>query len=405
MPRGLRRHERATLAYSAIGEVGRGMFEGLAGDFAMLVAVSYFMVGSRWLLWLLSAAPFMGYVASLLSAPLAGTWRKKSVIRVLEGIACILLMGAACADTGAKYIILMAVGLALVRFATPLISGLYGSNFQTRVRGPAVSRLQMLRLGTVAATGAAAAMLMGRDTALYRPYLFALCVVMLGCAWFAWKLPEASPGPRICSRATLKHGLRDCIAILTKDRAFMLLEAGWFLLGLSNLQMMPLKVLYLRDLGFGERQIMLCTTTTMFVSMVLSTAVWGWLLYRMNFAAYRILTNLLIMAGLFAFFRSTSPFTVACGSALWAAGLAGGGLCWRLVATFFTTPDRGASYMSVHTFLCGIRGMLAPLLGLQAYGYVSAQTLSTVSLCGLGVATVMLLPLIPLLARRPCAGA
>lgn len=395
-PCNLRRHERATLGYSYVGEMGRGMFEGLTGDFAMLVAVSHFAVLNRGLLWLLSAAPFIGYTASLLAAPLSNTWRKKSMVRILEASACLLLMGAALAWSGPTFVIFMACGVAVVRFATPLISGIYGSNFRTEVRGPAVSRLQMLRLATVAATGAVAGALMDKSTAWYRPTLFLLSVVMIACAWIVWRLPESRPKSGVAG----PNGLSACIRILLTDRAFLLLEAAWFLLGISNLQMMPLKVLYLRDLGFGEWQIMLCTTTTMFSAMVVSTALWGLILYRINFAIYRILTNLFIMLGLYLFFRGTTPVTVAIGSALWAAGLAGGGLCWRLVATFFTTPKQGPAYMSIHTFLCGIRGMLAPLLGLQAYGHIPMQTLTIVSLLGLGISTLMFLPLIPALARR-----
>lgn len=393
---GLRRHEKATLAYSYVGETGRGVFQALAIDFAMLVAVSHFFVSNRWLLWVLGAAPFIGYVASLFSAPLSRHWRKKSLVRTLEVASRIFMIGAACALTGSAFVMLMGIGIACAFFGTPLVSGIYGANFRTQVRGGAVGRLHTLRMAAVAATGALIGVVMGWDTAFYRPLLGGLSMLALGCAWFSWRLPESR---RRRNNGTANQ-LSDVGRVLTGDKAFLWLEVCWFLFGISNLQMVPMKVLYLRDLGFGEQQIMLCTTTAMFATMVVSIRLWGMFLYRVNFGIYRIAANLFIMIGIGIFFRSSSPWTAALGSAFWAFGLAGGSLSWRLIATFFTSADRGPAYMSVHTFLCGLRGMAGPMFSLHSYGTLSAQTLSTISLFGFSLSSLLLIPLIPTLSKR-----
>ena len=43
--------------------------------------------------------------------------------------------------------------------------------------------------------------------------------------------------------------------------------------------------------------------------------------------------------------------------------MGGGNLSWSLWVTKFATKERTAAYMSVHTFLTGIRGFAAPFLG------------------------------------------
>ncbi len=393
----MRRREVATLGYSYAGEAGRGVFQALGADFAMLVAVSHFGTGSVFLLWLLNASPFVGYLFSLFSAPLVRLRRKKSLVLGFEAASRFLVLVAVFARSAAGFIVPMALARACANMATPLISGIYGANFCDLSRGPAVGRLQMLRMAAVAACGGlfAGAMRVG-GAEQFRILGGAAAAGTLFLAFYSWRLPEGRPA----RNPGTANSLRDCIGIMAGDRAFMFFEFSWFLLGLANLVIWPIKVLRLHDLGYSDSAIMLCTTAVMFAAMVSSLPLWGRLLYRMNFAVYRAVTNLFIMAGILVFFRAQHPAAVCLGSALWGIGLAGGGLCWRLVATFFTRPDRGPAYMSIHTFLCGIRGIVGPLLGLQGYSMMSMGHLSAISVGSMAVSTVLVLFLVPAAQRR-----
>ncbi|NOY81399.1 MAG: MFS transporter, partial [Kiritimatiellaeota bacterium] len=388
----MRRREVATLGYSYAGETGRGVFQAVGADFAMVVAVSHFGTNSVFLLWLLNASPFVGYLFSLFSAPLTRFGRKKSLVLGFEAISRFLVLAAVLARNAAGFIVPMALARACANMASPLISGIYGANFCDLSRGPAVGRLQMLRMATVALCGGlfAGAMRAG-GAGQFRPLGAAAAAATLFLAVYTWRLPEGRPARNPGDA----NSLRDCFGIMTGDGAFMFFEFSWFLLGLANLVIWPIKVLRLHDLGYSDSAIMLCTTTTMFAAMVSSMPIWGRLLYRMNFAVYRAVTNLFIMAGILVFFRGRSPVAICLGSALWGIGLAGGGLCWRLVATFFTRPDRGPAYMSIHTFLCGIRGIIGPLLGLHGYRMMSIERLSAVSLGLMGTSTVLVLCMVP----------
>lgn len=392
----LKRHEQATLRYSYAGEFGRGAFLALCRDFALLVAVSHFGVTGRGPLWFLSSAGFVGFILAGSGASAATKWRKKSVIRAFEVVSRLLVVLAAFATTGRAFVLTMGLGIAVNTMSVPLISGLYGANFRQPVRGRAVGRLQAVAVGTTALTGVVLGVVMELDTAYFRGLLACVSLISLACAWYTWRLPESRPPPAYSRRIRFS----DFVRVLSRDRAFLYLEVYWFIVGLSNLWLMPIRVLYLTGIGFSERQVMLTTTTTMYATMVLSVGLWGRALYRLNFARYRMLNSAFFMGGILVFFHSTSPALVCAGSLLWALGLAGGILSWRLVATFFTTPSRVALYMAVHTFCCGIRGIVGPYLSLRLHDACGARFVVWVSIAGMAVAVAMLIPFAPVVERR-----
>jgi len=393
-----RRSERITLNSSYAGEAGRGISAAAWGDFAMLVSVSHFGVANRWLLGMLGSAPYAGYVLSLFSAPLAGLWRKKSIVRWFEVLSRLLLLVAAGAVNGGMFIAAIVASSVLAVSVSPLITGIYGENFRTAVRGEGVGRLQILRMGCIVAVAGGASWVLARGTGYYRLVLSLVGLVSLGLAIRAWRLPETRRSLK--ASVPVLTGLGRSLRIFVSDPAFMVFELCWFLLGLGSLAVMPLRVLYLRDLGFSDRDILLCTTVAAYAAMLVTLPLWGRILYRMNFAVYRVVTNLLLMAGVLVFFRAQTPLEAVVGSALLGSGWGGGSLAWRLVATFFTGSKNAPAYQSVHTFLCGIRGVIGPMVGIRNYGVVAIGTITGASLGLMALSTVMVLGLIPVLARR-----
>lgn len=60
--------------------------------------------------------------------------------------------------------------------------------------------------------------------------------------------------------------------------------------------------------------------------------------------------------------------------------------------TKFAPPERVADYMSVHTFLTGVRGVLAPVVAFQLTAVWSLTTISWVSVGLILLATALLIP-------------
>jgi len=80
------------------------------------------------------------------------------------------------------------------------------------------------------------------------------------------------------------------------------------------------------------------------------------------------------------------------GAIIYGISNAGGDVAWSLWVTKFAPPDRVADYMSVHTFLTGVRGVLAPVV---AFYVVTVFPLATVAVLGsvlIFAGTLLLVP-------------
>lgn len=394
-----RRHERATLGYSYSGEFGRGVFAAMCADFAILVAVRRFGVTDKILLAVLSSAPFFGMLIALYTASMAKRHRQKSLLVAAETVSRALVIVAAFMTSGPAFVAVMALGIAMDTVGTPLINGLYSMNFRTEIRGPAVARLQSVTVGATGIMGATLGFVMQRDANYFRALLIVVSALSLSCSWYAYRLPEARRR-REKTATGLSASIGDFIGVLKNDRAFLYIEIFWFLNGFANLWLTPVRVLRLTSIGFTDQQIMLATTATYYLTMVLTTGLWGRIMYRMNFAIFRMVVCAVLMVGFGIFFYSESFPMVCFGGFIWGLGLAGGLLSWRLIATFFTTRDQVPLYMSVHVFLCGVRGMVGPFLSLYVREHFDVQTVANISIGLMIISIVMLIPFIPSVEKR-----
>ena len=56
--------------------------------------------------------------------------------------------------------------------------------------------------------------------------------------------------------------------------------------------------------------------------------------------------------------------------------------------------------MAIHTFFCGVRGVIGPLIALIIYDRFNAQVVANISILGILVTTFLMLPLAPVMRRR-----
>ena len=114
--------------------------------------------------------------------------------------------------------------------------------------------------------------------------------------------------------------------------------------------------------------------------------VWGWLFDRVNFFALRAALNMGFALGILTFFTSDSATGLFLGAIVYGISTAGGDVAWSLWVTKLAPPGRVADYMSVHTFLTGIRGVIAPMAAFQLCQRFSLPTL------GFGSAALIVIP-------------
>ena len=110
--------------------------------------------------------------------------------------------------------------------------------------------------------------------------------------------------------------------------------------------------------------------------------------------------NAFMGVGILLFFSSRDPLIIGLGSFLSGVCTGGGGIAWNLWVTHFAPSRDTHIYMSVHTFLTGVRGIIGPYLSFIALESLSLQQISWVSGSLILVSIVMLPFALPMLRRQ-----
>ena len=188
------------------------------------------------------------------------------------------------------------------------------------------------------------------------------------------------------------HALR----FVREDRLFRQALIAWMLMGFANLMMLPLGVESLANekhgLARSADQIAMLTVVIPNVARLCLSPVWGWLFDRMNFFALRATLNVGFALGILGFFTSDSTPGLVASAIIYGVSNAGGDVAWGLWVTKFAPADRVADYMSVHTFLTGVRGVIAPFAAFQAIRHWSLAALGWISAAFIVAASLLLLP-------------
>ena len=100
---------------------------------------------------------------------------------------------------------------------------------------------------------------------------------------------------------------------------------------------------------------------------------------NVNFFILRGLINLEFLVGILLHFVWADVTLIMIGAALFGLARGGGEIMFNLWVTKVAPFDRIADYMSVHTFLAGIRLLLAPFLGFFLVTWVSVSLMVAVS--------------------------
>src|SRR5436190_11589013 len=136
------------------------------------------------------------------------------------------------------------------------------------------------------------------------------------------------------------------------------------LMGFANLAMLALRVEYLASKKYGltlePTAVAVLTSIVPNAARLLFTRVWGRLFDRVNFFTLRIVLNTGIMLGIVSFFTGAGTTGLYLGAVLFGISIAGADVAWSLWVTKVAPPGLSGEYMTVHTFLTGVRGVIAP---------------------------------------------
>jgi len=183
----------------------------------------------------------------------------------------------------------------------------------------------------------------------------------------------------------------------------------WMLMGFANLMMLPLRVEFLANPKYGQNvtvdKIALLTGVIPNIARLILSPIWGYLFDHMNFFALRVVLNIGFAIGILTFFGTGTFKGMVLAAVVFGISNAGGDVAWSLWVTKFAPANRVADYMSVHTCLTGMRGVLAPLVAFYVVSRVSFGVLAAISagliICG----SLLLVPEIRFKPRKKEAAA
>lgn len=161
------------------------------------------------------------------------------------------------------------------------------------------------------------------------------------------------------------------IALLNEDRAFSKYMTCQFIFGLGNLMLTaPLVVVLANQFSFDYLGEILIVSTIPIILMPMSIPLWSKLLNRMHVIQFRAVHSWVfvissICFGFSIFFGNTLGLWIA--AAIRGVGFGGGVLAWNLGHQDFAPVEQSSRYMGLHVTLTGIRGLLAPALGMGLY--------------------------------------
>ncbi|USN99197.1 MAG: MFS transporter [Phycisphaeraceae bacterium] len=159
--------------------------------------------------------------------------------------------------------------------------------------------------------------------------------------------------------------------VLANDRRFAFFMLCQFAIGTGNMMLFAPIVLFSTEyFELGYFQGILVSNAVPILMMPLFIGPWSRLLDAWHISKYRSVHSwvFVVMALLiFASARLDALWLLYLGVAARGIAFAGGQLAWNLGHNDFATDENASEYMAVHVTLTGIRGLLAPFVGVPLY--------------------------------------
>jgi MFS family permease len=392
-----------TYRYDQLRAIPQGVIESASTTFLLLIAVQALNADPTSKA-LIAAAGNVGLLLSLWLVPAVGQSG-----RPMMQVAAWLMIGGAIAmlivaavPVVPLLVLATLVGIGASNAIIPLITATYQDNYPPRARGRLVSRSFVIRVIAAAAFAELGGRLLTEDITRFRWLLLCFGLAFGAAAYCLARIPSQPPSQaplRLAGQSALGATFVGALASLRHvqtDRTLRWMLVSWMLMGFANLMMLPLRVEYLANPRYGlmlnPQQIALYTLLIPALVRLVLSPLWGRLFDRMNFFVMRIVLNSGFALSILAFFTGASETELALGAVVFGASAAGGEIAWNLWVTKFAPAERVAEYMSVHTFLTGVRGVIAPFVAFQLTQQLPISHVALICAGLIGLASVVLVP-------------
>lgn len=381
-----------TFRLEVLRAVPAGFIDTAATTFAIFFAIQVFDMHWAVKAAMLSAGS-MGLLCSLFIVQIAR--RLGRPVNTLAAFIWLLsfigfAMAAMAGDDAKLYFAGCFIAFTFLGMSSPLTSQIYRKHYSSHSRGRLFSKTAMMR---ASAAGLIAWLVgiwlnsRGNDfSALFWGYAVA-CLVMAGCVLFM------AP---VVLRKTVRLQWFDAFRHVSDDAPFRKLLIVWMVFGMGNLISFALFVEYISNpvygYGYEAKNVGIITGTVPMAAFIVFVVPWGTIFDRLPFYSVRALVNVFFILGILIYFLGNGFMALCIGIGFHGVARAGGNILWTLWVTKFADSDKVVEYMSVHTFLTGARGVIAPFLAFMLATYASPTWVACISASLVFLSTLALVP-------------
>jgi len=386
------RHQRQTFALELVRSVPQGFIETSGATFAMYIAIQWYDVPD-WMKMAIVAASSVGLLLSLFMVQIVR--RLGCSVNIASVVVwCAAAIGFAVAAmsgmSAARYMGGICMAALMLALGIPLMSQIYRKHYTNKARGKLFSLAGMTRAITTAAAGVGVGSWLTTKGVDFHSlfWFYAVCCLAMAACVFSMA--------RVRLRKTVRLRLFDAFSHVRDDRPFRKLLICWMILGMGNLLGFALFVEYITNPVYGfsldAAQAGMITSTIPMLAFIVCVVPWGMVFDRMPFYRVRVMVNVFFMTGILVYYLGDSYLALCIGIALHGVARAGGNVIWSLWVTRFASEDRVGEYMSVHSSLTGVRGIIAPIIAFSVAGTFGPGTVAIAGGVLVVISSLMLLP-------------
>lgn len=352
-----------------MGVVVKNAYDGVVSDRMLNLAVAT-----------ISAAPALANIVSFIWTRLSHGRDKVRFLQGLQlGIAVLVgllsLVPTVPWGLHALMVLIISARLCFAGVVT-LRSTVWAANYPQRTRAQITGRLTTIQVGLVAMSG----LLIGLGMQ-WQPWSFRVLTPVFALLGIAGALQYGKTRVRNRRRLMIAEQTMEASEtpslnpvslwqVMWRDKVFGMFMLLQMLLGLGNLMINPVLIVMLKDRFAFAHLAVIITHTIPLVMMPVCIPMWAKLMDRMHIVWFRAIHSWTFVLGAAAYLAAgllMLPELLYVGAVCRGLAFGGGALAWSLGHLDFAPPEKASQYMSVHVTLTGIRGLIAPLIGIEIY--------------------------------------
>ena len=335
---------------------------------------------SKPLIATISASPHIGHLTvALTSRFISGRDRIRVVTLARFGIlACVIAVALTPATRQGALIVtaLAIIAQALLALGWVAITDVWRTNYPRSQRATITGRFWIVFTAASSVLALVLGAALDAGPSRFR-WVFAVgsaigVVGILALATVRWRSrAQTLAKERAAPRVSAVRGVRDLIDVLRFDATYRRYMIAQMVMGVPNLaSSAPVIIALDESMGVSDRDALLITFLVPLLATLVALPLWSALLDRTDIIRFRALHSwVFVISHIFTCWAILSGSVVLfiVGRAWMGVGMAGGRIAWTMGHHDLAPPDRAARYMSVHVALTGVRGVIAPYVGVMLF--------------------------------------